>query len=213
MGITVTKNILSGLLRIKNGLALSSTLQTVSDDLGTDSPLRLSTITAQVTGTAPISATSSLLGLGSAIAGGNAVANGGTYFGINSSSSFVGDFANIQKNGSSVFKISSVGKISFGSDLTLTSSGAQIQFLSGSGTKLYAPTNSKLQLINSAEADFNQLYFGTTSKPSICQGAGSPEASQTAAIGSIYMRSDGGVLTSVYVKQSGAGNTGWLAIA
>lgn len=44
MGITATKNILSGLLRIKDGLALSSTLQTISDDLGTDSLLKLSTL-------------------------------------------------------------------------------------------------------------------------------------------------------------------------
>ena len=42
-------------------------------------------------------------------------------------------------------------------------------------------------------------------------GAGSPESVVTAPIGSIYSRSDGGVLTSFYVKQSGTGNTGWAA--
>ena len=40
-------------------------------------------------------------------------------------------------------------------------------------------------------------------------GAGSPEGVVTAPIGSIYSRSDGGLLTSFYVKQSGTGNTGW----
>ncbi len=40
-------------------------------------------------------------------------------------------------------------------------------------------------------------------------GAGSPEGVVTAPIGSLYSRSDGGVLTSLYVKQSGSGNTGW----
>lgn len=40
-------------------------------------------------------------------------------------------------------------------------------------------------------------------------GSGSPEGVVTAPIGSIYSRSDGGVLTSFYVKQSGTGNTGW----
>ena len=42
-------------------------------------------------------------------------------------------------------------------------------------------------------------------------GAGSPEGVVTAPIGSLYSRSDGGVLTSFYVKQSGTGNTGWAA--
>jgi hypothetical protein len=40
-------------------------------------------------------------------------------------------------------------------------------------------------------------------------GAGSPEGVVTAPVGSLYSRSDGGVLTSLYVKQSGTGNTGW----
>jgi hypothetical protein len=40
-------------------------------------------------------------------------------------------------------------------------------------------------------------------------GSGSPEGVVTAPIGSLYSRSDGGLLTSLYVKQSGSGNTGW----
>ena len=41
-------------------------------------------------------------------------------------------------------------------------------------------------------------------------GSGSPEAAVTAPVGSLYSRSDGGLLTSLYVKESGAGNTGWV---
>lgn len=41
-------------------------------------------------------------------------------------------------------------------------------------------------------------------------GAGSPEGVVTAPIGSLYSRTDGGLLTSLYVKESGAGNTGWV---
>ena len=40
-------------------------------------------------------------------------------------------------------------------------------------------------------------------------GAGSPEGVVTAPVGSLYSRSDGGLLTSLYVKESGSGNTGW----
>lgn len=42
-------------------------------------------------------------------------------------------------------------------------------------------------------------------------GAGSPEGAVTAPIGSLYTRTDGGANTTLYVKESGAGNTGWVA--
>lgn len=42
-------------------------------------------------------------------------------------------------------------------------------------------------------------------------GAGSPEGVYTAPIGSLYLRTDGGASTSLYVKESGTGNTGWVA--
>jgi len=42
-------------------------------------------------------------------------------------------------------------------------------------------------------------------------GAGSPEGVVTAPVGSLYSRSDGGLLTSLYVKESGSGNIGWVA--
>lgn len=41
-------------------------------------------------------------------------------------------------------------------------------------------------------------------------GSGSPEGVVTAPVGSLYSRSDGGLLTSLYVKESGSGNTGWM---
>jgi len=42
-------------------------------------------------------------------------------------------------------------------------------------------------------------------------GAGSPEGVVTANVGTIYLRSDGGTSTTLYVKTSGTGNTGWTA--
>jgi hypothetical protein len=41
-------------------------------------------------------------------------------------------------------------------------------------------------------------------------GSGSPEGVVTAPVGSLFSRSDGGAGTSLYVKQSGTGNTGWV---
>jgi hypothetical protein len=42
-------------------------------------------------------------------------------------------------------------------------------------------------------------------------GAGTPEAAVTAPVGSLFTRTDGGANTTLYVKESGAGNTGWVA--
>lgn len=45
----------------------------------------------------------------------------------------------------------------------------------------------------------------------ISTGTGTPEAAVTAAIGSLYLNLSGGASTTLYVKTSGAGNTGWTA--
>lgn len=41
-------------------------------------------------------------------------------------------------------------------------------------------------------------------------GGGSPEGAVTAVVGSLWSRTDGGAGTTLYVKQSGTGNTGWV---
>lgn len=51
----------------------------------------------------------------------------------------------------------------------------------------------------------------TTPDAIILTGNGSPEGVVTANVGSIYMRLNGGAGTSMYVKESGTGNTGWVA--
>jgi hypothetical protein len=42
-------------------------------------------------------------------------------------------------------------------------------------------------------------------------GSGSPEGVVTAPVGAFYSRTDGGAGTSLYVKESGTGNTGWVS--
>jgi len=42
-------------------------------------------------------------------------------------------------------------------------------------------------------------------------GSGSPEGVYTAPVGSLWTRTDGGASTTLYVKESGTGNTGWVA--
>jgi hypothetical protein len=50
---------------------------------------------------------------------------------------------------------------------------------------------------------------GTTWVPD--RGSGTPEAAVTSPVGATYLRTDGGAATTLYVKESGTGNTGWVA--
>lgn len=45
----------------------------------------------------------------------------------------------------------------------------------------------------------------------IRRGSGTPEGAVTAPVGAVFVRSDGGASTTLYVKESGTGNTGWVA--
>lgn len=56
----------------------------------------------------------------------------------------------------------------------------------------------------------NDIEMGSGG-PVLTVGSGSPESAVTADVGSIFMRTDGGASTSMYVKESGTGNTGWVA--
>ena len=44
----------------------------------------------------------------------------------------------------------------------------------------------------------------------VLRGSGTPEGAVTAPVGVMFQRSDGGAGTSLYIKESGAGNTGWV---
>lgn len=46
----------------------------------------------------------------------------------------------------------------------------------------------------------------------IIEGEGNPEGSVSAPIGSIFLRADGGAMSTIYTKESGVGNTGWSRV-
>jgi hypothetical protein len=56
----------------------------------------------------------------------------------------------------------------------------------------------------------NTLTIGNAGV-TISSGSGSPEGVVTAVIGSLFLRNDGSTSTTLYVKTSGTGNTGWTA--
>jgi hypothetical protein len=76
---------------------------------------------------------------------------------------------------------------------------------------VYTDTNAATMLAGQGVA----WLTGTTGTPTnICRdtaGNGSPEGVVTANKGSTYRRFDGGAASCFYVKESGTGNTGWVA--
>lgn len=54
------------------------------------------------------------------------------------------------------------------------------------------------------------IRVGSSTGPKWSSGAGTPEGAVTAPVGSIFSRTDGGAATSMYVKETGTGNTGWV---
>jgi len=62
-------------------------------------------------------------------------------------------------------------------------------------------------LVDDVTAD--NLIF--TAGPTWTSGSGSPEGSVTASVGSLYTNTSGGSNTTLWVKESGTGNTGWVA--
>lgn len=75
---------------------------------------------------------------------------------------------------------------------------------------LQTPTG--IAKLNSILGQLAQNISGDSESVKIYQGVGTPEASVAAGVGSLYMRTDGGADTSVYRKESGSADTGWVAI-
>lgn len=55
------------------------------------------------------------------------------------------------------------------------------------------------------------LIGGTRSANPVFSVVGTPEGQVTAPVGATAVRRDGGIATTLYVKEQGTGNTGWLA--
>lgn len=83
-----------------------------------------------------------------------------------------------------------------------------------SGGTMYLRTVQSGWFPVSYQAPVGTIYPTTIQMPggmTITSGSGTPEAAVTAVVGSLYLRSNGGASTTLYVKESGSGNTGWVA--
>jgi hypothetical protein len=64
---------------------------------------------------------------------------------------------------------------------------------------------------NTVLLDGNPLVLQSGGTRKIVWCTGTPEGAISAGIGSLALRMDGGANTTLYVKESGTGNTGWVA--
>lgn len=85
-------------------------------------------------------------------------------------------------------------------------SGDTVDLLSG---YLSDGTTKRFQVTGLGEVSCLRYNYAGTSVLNLA-GSGSPEGVVTAAVGSTYHRTNGGAGTSFYVKESGAGSTGWI---
>lgn len=96
--------------------------------------------------------------------------------------------------------------------------GANQMYIDSSGVNP-GGNNTKLLGGNSLRWNgvYSNKYYTTNSSDSnvpasfISSGIGSPEGNVTGGVGSIYTNTTGSTLTTLYVKTSGSGNTGWTA--
>lgn len=92
--------------------------------------------------------------------------------------------------------------------------GANLRLTMSAGGD-FTPGSDAAQNLGSAALRWLRVYAATIypggGTVQWTAGAGTPEGAVTAAIGSLYTRTDGGANTTLYVKESGAGNTGWVA--
>lgn len=56
-------------------------------------------------------------------------------------------------------------------------------------------------------------FNASTSGPTLRSGTGSPEGVLAATVGSMFLRTDGGIDSAVYIKATGSSTTGWVPIA
>ena len=117
-----------------------------------------------------------------------------------------------------------------GRTLMLAAFGSQFRITSGSVINLPAPSGTTITVASQGYLTLRTLgdrwypvalasgvgsiwptAITLNNGPTSQAGAGSPEGVVTAPVGSTWARTDGGASTSFYVKESGSGNTGWIA--
>lgn len=125
------------------------------------------------------------------------------------------EVASIDKDGN--FKSS--GYVAASAGYGLSGSNGAVQGMAGSGSNTFIAAAGDAAFVglnsntgnNFLKAGIKGIAVLGPSGPSIQMGTGDPSGVVTAIAGSMWLRTDGGAGTTFYVKESGTGNTGWVA--
>lgn len=163
----------------------------------------------------------------------------GTLYGGNAVTGFAGNLMDLRLAGSDRFSVSSGGNVMLNGQINVVSGiivlGAVSSISRNTGTGLLTITTNASGILLTPSNSLVYIGGTTSSFPALKRngtgvdfrvgddsayaavqslyqrfGSGSPEGAVTAPVGATYSRTDGGALTSFYVKESGAGNTGWV---
>ena len=91
--------------------------------------------------------------------------------------------------------------------------GIMNQLFDGS-FRLAVPASGRFQVQDQGSSAIASIQPNAVTLSTGCivtSGSGTPEGVVTAPVCSLFMRTDGGATTTLYVKTSGSGNTGWTA--
>lgn len=133
------------------------------------------------------------------------------YYGFTGSSDYVGAYIQVLQRTDF-----SGGNARFSIDVTANAAdGTACQMsLNGLADKSYAPFPANTISLGTAAQDFTEVharrhYYSATVFDAF--GTGTPEGNLIGSPGCTFRRTDGGAGTCFYVKESGTGNTGWVA--
>lgn len=97
------------------------------------------------------------------------------------------------------------------SNYCLTPGTVHINITSGTGN-IVGLNNGAVSLTDSGTSTTNINTLLGKAGHYLISGTGTPEGAVTAPVGSIYFRTNGGTGTTLYIKESGTGNTGWVGM-
>lgn len=128
--------------------------------------------------------------------------------------------------GTGILKYTSETNVAFGSVFQIentsatANAGAYISFKGDTNdtpVKIGSEGSNTFQMVlNDAESHSftpDSLKFKDgNNEANIIVGTGTPETNVSAPIGSLFLRTNGSTGSTLYVKESGSGNTGWVAL-
>lgn len=107
--------------------------------------------------------------------------------------------------------VTSVTNVVSTSNFFVESGGAVINSLLSTANNFDIYSGGDLESRLDIKMGANRRLYLSGSEIFVRAGSGSPEGVVTAEVGSLFTRADGGAGTTLYIKESGSGNTGWVA--